>query len=75
MMLFSTNHSDSDKKFSFKGQVIKPAHDCRDLGVQINSNLNFENHVNSVLSKMANAIRSLCVVRNKISLKVRNDVS
>ena len=34
-------------------------------GVQIDSNLTFENHLNSVLGKMANAIRSLNLVRNK----------
>ena len=62
-MLFFTNHTNSDPEFSFKGEVIKRAHACRYLGVQIDSNLTFENHLNSVLSKMANAIRSLCLVR------------
>ena len=61
-MLFFTNHTNSDPEFSIKGEVIKPAHACRFLGVQIDSNLNFENHLNSVLSKMANAIRSLYLV-------------
>ena len=74
-MLFSKNHSDSDQKFSFKSQVIKRAHDCRHLGIQIDSNRTFENHVNSILIKMASAIRSLFLVRNKIPLKGRNDVS
>ena len=73
-MLFFTNHTNSDPEFSFKGEVIKPAHACRYLGVQIDSNLTFENHLNSVLSKMANAIRSLYLVKNQIPLKVRIDV-
>ena len=73
-MLFFTNHTNSDPEFSFKGEVIKPAHAFRYLGVQIDSNLTFENHVNSVLSKMANAIRSLYLVRKQIPLKVRIDV-
>ena len=73
-MLFFTNLFNSDPEFSFKGEVIKPAHACRYLGVQIDSNLTFENHLNSVLSKMANAIRSLYLVRNQIPLKVRIDV-
>ena len=73
-MLFFTNHTNSEPEFSFKGQFIKPAHACRYLGVQIYSNLTFENHLNSVLSKMANAIRSLYLVRNQIPLKVRIDV-
>ena len=72
-MLFFTNHTNSDPEFSFKGEVIKPAHACRYLGVQIDSNLTFENHLNKVLSKMANGIRSLYLVRNQI-LKVRIDV-
>ena len=73
-MLFFTNHTNSDPEFSFKGEVIKTAHACSYLGVQIDSNLTFENNLNSVLSKMANAIRSLYLVRNQIPLKVRIDV-
>ena len=73
-MLFFTNHTNSDPEFSFKGEVIKPAHACLYLGVQIDSNLTFDDHVNSVLSKMANANRSLYLVRNQIPLKVRIDV-
>ena len=73
-MLFFTNHTNSHPEFSFKGEVIRPAHACRYLGVQIDSNLTFENHLNSLLSKMANAIRSLYLVRNQILLKVRIDV-
>ena len=73
-MLFFTNHTNSDTEFSFKGGVIKPSHACSYLGVQIDSNLTFENHLNSVSSKMANAIRSLYLVRNQITLKVRIDV-
>ena len=69
-MLFFTNHTNSDPEF-FKGEVIKPAHACGYLGVQIDSNLTFESHLNSVLSKMANAIRSLYLVWNQIPLKVR----
>ena len=73
-MLFFTNHTNSDPEFSFKGEVTKPAHACRYLGVRIYSNLTFENHLNSDLSKMADAIRSLYLVRNQIPLKVRIDV-
>ena len=73
-MLFFTNYTNSDPEFSVKGEVIQPAHACRCLGVQIDSNLTFENHLNSVLSKMANAIRSLYLVKNQIPLKARIDV-
>ena len=67
-MLFFKNHTYSDPEFTFKGEVIKPAHVCRYLVVQIDSNLTFESHLNSVLSKMANVIRSLYLVRNQIPL-------
>ena len=73
-MLLFTNLTNSNPEFSFKGGVIKPAHACRYLVVQIDSNLTSENHLNSVLSKMANAIRPLYLVRNQIPLKVRIDV-
>ena len=70
-MLFFTNHTILDPGFSFKGEFIKPAHACHYLGAQIDTNPTFENHLNSVLSKMANAIRSLYLVRKQIPLKVR----
>ena len=73
-MLFFTNHTNPDPEFSFKGEVIKPAQACRYLGVKIDSNLIFENHLNAVLSKMVDAIRSLYLVRNQILLKLRIDV-
>ena len=73
-MLFLTNDNDSDPEYTFKGEVVKPAHACRYLGVQVNSNLIFENNLNPILSKMATAIRSLYLVRNQIPLKVRIDV-
>ena len=73
-MLFFTNHTNSDPEFYFKSKVIEPAHACRYLGVQIDSNITFENHLNSVLSKVANAIRSSYLVGNQILLKVRIDV-
>ena len=73
-MFFFTNHTDSDPEFPFKGELSNIAHACRYVGVQIDSNLTFENHLNSVLSKMANAIRSLYLVRNQIPLKIRIDV-
>ena len=40
----------------------------------MDSNLTFENHLNSVFSKLANAIRSLYFVSNQNLLKVRVDV-
>ena len=69
-MLIFTNHTFLNPELSFKGKVIKPAHLCRYLGVEIYSNLTFENHLKSVLSKTANAIRSFHVVSNQIPLKV-----
>ena len=47
-MLLFKNHTNSYPEFSFKGEVTEPAHSCRYLGVQIDSNPNFENHLNSV---------------------------
>ena len=73
-MLFFTNHTNLDPEFSFKGKLIKQAHACCYLGVQIDSNLTFENHLNSVFGKMADAIRSLYLVGDQIPLKVRTDV-
>ena len=73
-MLFFTNHTNLCPEFSFRGENIKPAHACRYLGTQIDSNLIFKNLLNSVLSKMANPMWSLFLVRNQIPLNVRIDV-
>ena len=37
-MLFFTDHTNSDPEISFVCEVINPAHACRYLGVQIDSN-------------------------------------
>ena len=73
-MLFFTNNTNSDPELTFKGEVIKPAHACRYLSVQIHSNLIFDSHLNSVLIKMAHATHSLYLVQNQICLKVRGEV-
>ena len=65
-MLFFANHTNSESEFSFEGKVIKPAQDSCFLGLQMVSNQTFENHLNSVLSKMASAVCSLYLVRNQI---------
>ena len=72
-MIIFTNQKNLDPEFNFKGEVIKPSHSCRYLGAQIDSNLTFENHMNSILTKMANSVRSLDFARNQIPLKVRID--
>ena len=58
----------------FEGEDSNPAHASRYLVIQNDSNLTFENHLNSVLGKMANAICSIYLVRNQIPSKVRIDV-
>ena len=56
-MLFFTNHNNLTPEVTFKGEVVKPAHACRYLGIQIESNLTFEKQLNSVFfSKRANEI-------------------
>ena len=65
-MLLFTNHAHLDPKLTLKVEFIKPTHACRYLGVTIESNLNFENQLNSVLINKANAIRSLNLLRNQI---------
>ena len=67
--LFVIFHTNSDPGFSFKGEDIISIHACSYLGEKNDSNLIIENYLNSVLSKMANAIRSLYFVRNQNPLK------
>ena len=47
-MLFFTNNTNSAPEFSLKGKIGKSAHACRHLEVESDSNLTFENHLNSV---------------------------
>ena len=73
-MLFFTNHTNSEAEFTFTGEVTEPAHACRYLGVHIDWRLTFENHLNSVSSKMATSNHALYLVRNQIPLKFIIDV-
>ena len=57
----STN---SDPEVNLKSKRIKPAHAYCYCKKKFYSNLSFENHSNSALSKMAIAIRSLYLVQN-----------
>ena len=67
---FFVNHISSDREFSFlKARLLKTGHACCYLGVQFDSNLAFENHLFSVLIKMAKAIPLTYSVRKKILLK------
>ena len=67
-MSFFANHNNWEPEFTFRGEVIKAAQACCCLGVQNYSNLSFEIHLSSVLSKIANAIRSLILVINQFPL-------
>ena len=69
-LLLFANDTNSDPEFTFKGEVVKPTHACRYLGIQIDTTLSLENHLNTVLTKMATAILSLYLVKNQIPLKV-----
>ena len=73
-MLYSTNHNNSDPEITFNNEVIKPSHAYRCIRAKIDSNLNIENQPTSILNKMARAIRSLYLVRNKIYKNIRVDV-
>ena len=53
-LLFSTIDTNSDTVFFSKDDVVRPAHAfCYIGGVEIDPNLSFEDHLNSVLSKNA----------------------
>ena len=65
-MLFFKNHTSSALEFDFKDEIIKPFHACRYLDVHIDKTLAYENHLNSVSTKMANAFGSLYLLRNQI---------
>ena len=58
----------------FQGQEIKPQSHCRYLGIMIElklSKLNFHVQLNTVLSNMATAIRSIYLIRYQLPLKER----
>ena len=72
-MLFFTNHTNSYPEFSFKGEVIKPAHALMHVVIwEYKLIRTFENHLNSVLSKMVNAIRSLYLCKKSNTFESKN---
>ena len=50
---------------------MKPADECRYLGVIHDKKLAYQKQFNNVISKMALAIRSIYLVPNQIPLKAR----
>ena len=63
-LIYRTGQIPNKTKYCFfNGELIKPDPSCRYLGIQIYANLSFGNHLNSVMSKMATAIRALYFVR------------
>ena len=73
-LLYFSTRDELEPKITFNGNLIKSAESCRYLGIHLDSNLTFEAHLNVVLKKIADAIRSLCLVRNHIPLEVRLQV-
>ena len=59
------------EQFHYNGIFIEPKTICRYLGIMIDNNLNFDIQLNKTLTKMANAIRSIYLVRHFLPLKAR----
>ena len=70
-VLFSKIDESKIEQFLYNGIFIEPKTSCRYLGIMIKSNRNFDIHLNKTLTKMANAIRSIYLVRHPLPLKAR----
>ena len=64
-LLYFSTREEFEPKVTFNRNLIKSAESCRYLGIHLDSKLTFEAHLNVVLKKMAAAIPSLYLVRNR----------
>ena len=71
IVVFSKNGESKIEQFHYNGIFIEPKTRCRYLGIMIDNNLNFDIQLNKTLTKMANAIRSIYLVRHFLPLKAR----
>ena len=71
IVVFSKNGESKIEQFHYNGIFMEPKTSCCYLGIMIDNNLNFDIQLNKILSKMANAIRSIYLVRNFLPLKAR----
>ena len=71
IVVFSKNGESKIEQFHYNGILIEPKTSCRYLGIMIDNNLNFDIQLNKTLTKMANAIRSIYLVRHFLPLKAR----
>ena len=71
IVIFSKNGESKIEQFHYNGTFIEPKTSCRYLGIMIDNNLNFDIQLIKTLTKMANAIRSIYLVRHFLPLKAR----
>ena len=71
IVVFSKSGEWKIEQFHYNGIFIEPKTSCRYLGIMIDNNLNFDIQLNKTLTKMANAIRSIYLVRHFLPLKAR----
>ena len=71
IVVFSKNGESKIEQFHYNGIFIEPKTSCRYLGIMIDNNLNFDIQLNKTLTKKANAIRSIYLVRHFLRLKAR----
>ena len=71
-MVFESKNGESKiEQLHYNGNFIEPETSCRYLGKVIDNNLYFDIQLNKTLTKMANAIRSIYLVRHHLTLKAR----
>ena len=66
IVVFSKNGESKIEQFHYNGIFIEPKSSCRYLGIMI-----FDIQLNKTLTKIANAIRSIYLVRHFLPLKAR----
>ena len=70
IVVFSKNGESKIEQFHYNGIFMEPK-SCRYLGIMIDNNLNFDIQLNKTLTKMANAISSINLLRHFLPLKAR----
>ena len=71
IVFFSKIGESKIEQLHYNGIFIEPKTSCRYLGIIIDNNLIFDIQLNKTLTKMANAIRSIYLVRHFLPLKAR----
>ena len=68
------NKTDAPVSFNIKGNILKCINDVKLLGINIDSNLNFDEHIKSICTKASRQINAIMRLSNVLDVNVKESM-